>query len=234
MIIPTGDNSWLVYQSSLAVLQATISGACRRNGRRSENFSYQYLKYLKGYLTRRKILRQGTSGFTFHRKEDVLRIFIALKNPSRWPGLNHRPLDLMASTLTTIPPRRQTQLRCMTWFYRHRTNMCPRTDLISCSTNFIGDHVCNLIARNHDTCRDKVWHKETFSIYGLLLPKKKSFSLFSELKFNKREKRVSCETISNLDKPLHKLDKGLAPLSLRNTIKPTHPKNGVASLAVHI
>jgi hypothetical protein len=42
-----GDNSWLIYQSSLAVLPAETSGASRRNGRRSENFAYQYLKYFK-------------------------------------------------------------------------------------------------------------------------------------------------------------------------------------------
>jgi hypothetical protein len=31
-------------------------------------FAYQYLKYLKGSLTRRKILRHGTSGFASHPK----------------------------------------------------------------------------------------------------------------------------------------------------------------------
>jgi hypothetical protein len=33
----------------------------------------------------------------------VLRIFIALKNPSPRPGLNPRPLDPVGSTLTTTP-----------------------------------------------------------------------------------------------------------------------------------
>jgi hypothetical protein len=28
----------------------------------------------------------GPSRFTYHQKEGVLRIFIALKNPSPWPG----------------------------------------------------------------------------------------------------------------------------------------------------
>jgi hypothetical protein len=41
-----------------------------------------------------------------HPKEDVLRIFIAIKSPSPWPGLNPRPLGPVASTLTTISPRR--------------------------------------------------------------------------------------------------------------------------------
>jgi hypothetical protein len=36
----------------------------------------------------------------------VLRIFIALKNPLPWPGLNLQPLGPVASTLTTTPPRR--------------------------------------------------------------------------------------------------------------------------------
>jgi hypothetical protein len=49
-----------------------------RNERRSENFAYQYLKYL-GYLTCRKILRHETSDFTPPPKKGVLRIFIALK-----------------------------------------------------------------------------------------------------------------------------------------------------------
>jgi hypothetical protein len=100
MMMPAGDNSWLVHQSSLAALPAETSGASRRNGRRSENFAYQYLKYLEGSLTCRKILRHGTTGFTSHPKVGVLRIFIALKNPSPWPGLNPRPLSPVASTLT--------------------------------------------------------------------------------------------------------------------------------------
>jgi hypothetical protein len=39
------------------------------------------------------------------RKEGFLRIFIALKNPSPWPGSNPQPLGPGASTLTTTPPR---------------------------------------------------------------------------------------------------------------------------------
>jgi hypothetical protein len=106
MMIPGGDYYLLVYQSSLAVLSTEISGASRRNGRRSENFAYDYLKYLKGSFTCRKILRHRTSGFTSHPKEGVLRIFISLKTPSPRPGLNPRPLGTVASTLTTTPPRR--------------------------------------------------------------------------------------------------------------------------------
>jgi hypothetical protein len=45
VMMPAGDNSLLVYQSSLTILPAETSGASRRNGR-SENFAYQFLKYL--------------------------------------------------------------------------------------------------------------------------------------------------------------------------------------------
>jgi hypothetical protein len=50
-------------------------------------FAYLHLRYVNGFLTRRKILRHGASSFTFHPKEGVLRIFIALKSPSPQPGL---------------------------------------------------------------------------------------------------------------------------------------------------
>jgi hypothetical protein len=54
------DAEWgYLHQSSQAVLPAETSGEIKRNGRRSENFAYQYLKYLKGSLTCRKILRRG-------------------------------------------------------------------------------------------------------------------------------------------------------------------------------
>jgi hypothetical protein len=92
VMIPAGDNSWLVHKSSLAVIPAETSGVSRRNWRRSESFAYLYLKYLKGSFTCRKILRPGASGFTSHPKEGVLRIFIALKNPWPWPGSNPPPL----------------------------------------------------------------------------------------------------------------------------------------------
>jgi hypothetical protein len=56
MMMAAGDNTWLIHQSSMAVLLAETSGASRRNGRRSENFAYQYPKYLKGSLKFCKIL----------------------------------------------------------------------------------------------------------------------------------------------------------------------------------
>jgi hypothetical protein len=47
----------------------------------------------------------GLSALLPIRQEGVLRIFIALKNPSPWPGSNTQPLGPVASTLTTTPPR---------------------------------------------------------------------------------------------------------------------------------
>jgi hypothetical protein len=40
------------------------------------------------------------------REKDVLRIFIALKNPAPWPGSNPQSLGPVASTLTTTTPSR--------------------------------------------------------------------------------------------------------------------------------
>jgi hypothetical protein len=65
----------------------------------------QRLWYVSGSFTCHKILRRGTSGFTCHPKESVLRIFVALKNPLPQLGLNPWPLGPVASTLTTTPPR---------------------------------------------------------------------------------------------------------------------------------
>jgi hypothetical protein len=51
----------------------------------------------------------------------VLRIFIAIKNPSPRPGLNLRPFGTVASTLTTAPPRRlqapysRERIACVHW-----------------------------------------------------------------------------------------------------------------------
>jgi hypothetical protein len=65
----------------------------------------QYIWYIHRSFTCHKILQHGTSGFTSHLKEGVLRIFITLKNLSLLPGLNPRPLGPVASTLSTTPPR---------------------------------------------------------------------------------------------------------------------------------
>jgi hypothetical protein len=86
-MILTEANSKLVYQSALAVTR-NISVASGRVGEGNENVVYPSPWDFKRCFTRRKILRHGTSGFTFHPKEGVLRIFIALKNPLPWSGSN--------------------------------------------------------------------------------------------------------------------------------------------------
>jgi hypothetical protein len=103
VMMSAGDNSWFIHQSSLVVLPAETSGANRRNGQRSENFTYQHLKYQRGFLTCHKILWHGTSSFTSHSKVGMLQIFIALKNPSPWPDLNPRPLGPVSRTITITP-----------------------------------------------------------------------------------------------------------------------------------
>jgi hypothetical protein len=80
-----------------------------RVGRKDEGMrilSIQYLWYVNGSFTCRKTLQHGTSGFTSHTKEGVLRIFISLQNLLPRPDLNPRPLGPAASTLTTTLPRR--------------------------------------------------------------------------------------------------------------------------------
>jgi hypothetical protein len=52
-----------------------------------------FLSYPKDYLTCRKILRHGTDGFNSPPKEVVLRIFIALKNPSLSVGFEPANLE---------------------------------------------------------------------------------------------------------------------------------------------
>jgi hypothetical protein len=99
MMMPVGDNSWLVYQRQM-----------ERVGGMDEDIRIlriQYLWCVNGSFTCRNILRHGTSGFTSYRKECVLRIFIALKNASPRSGLIPLPLGLVASTLTTTSPRRR-------------------------------------------------------------------------------------------------------------------------------
>jgi hypothetical protein len=56
-----------------------ISGVSRRMGEGNENLVYPTPWDFKISVTCHKILRHGTSGFTSHPKEGVLRIFIALK-----------------------------------------------------------------------------------------------------------------------------------------------------------
>jgi hypothetical protein len=81
---------WLTANSSTRALwqppvlssdpvSTDISGASTRMGKGNANLVYPSSWDFKGSLTCRKILRHGTSGFTSHPKEGVLRTFIALK-----------------------------------------------------------------------------------------------------------------------------------------------------------
>jgi hypothetical protein len=106
MMMTSGNNSWLFHRSSLSVTPEETTGVIRRNGRKTENNSSCHnIKYVKRSLTCRKISRHGKSSFTSHRNESVLRIFIALIDPSLPPCLKLLHLGPMASTLTTTPPR---------------------------------------------------------------------------------------------------------------------------------
>jgi hypothetical protein len=89
----TRENSWSVHQSYLAIpLRQSSSSKQEARAKGMINLALQ--------STWRKILPYGTSGFTSPTKEGVLRIFIALKNPSPRPGLNPQTLGLTASTVT--------------------------------------------------------------------------------------------------------------------------------------
>jgi hypothetical protein len=79
MMMPAADNSWLVLQSSLAVLPAESSGETRRNGRRNENLVYPSPWDFKRSLTCRKILRHGTFPLYFPSEGRCTADLIALK-----------------------------------------------------------------------------------------------------------------------------------------------------------
>jgi hypothetical protein len=67
---------WLGITTYLTTSPTSRSIWARRgNGRRSNNFAYQYLKCLKSSLTCHKILRHWTSGFTIHPKKVELWTF---------------------------------------------------------------------------------------------------------------------------------------------------------------
>jgi hypothetical protein len=75
------------------------------SGRRKWEFSLPSPWDFKRSFMCHRILWYGISGFTSHLKEGVLRIFIALKNPSPWLGSNPQPLGSVASTLATTPKK---------------------------------------------------------------------------------------------------------------------------------
>jgi hypothetical protein len=71
--------------------QQRHTGASIRNGRRSENFACQYLRYVSRSFTCCKVLWRGASSFTFHPKEGVCCRFLSPR-----PGLNLQPLGPVA------------------------------------------------------------------------------------------------------------------------------------------
>jgi hypothetical protein len=112
-MILTEANSQLVYLRALEAT-STVRRSCHprhlwcewESGRMECEFSLSVPWDLKRSLTYRKISRHGSSSFASQPKEGELRTFIALKNPSLWPGSNPQPLGPVASTLSTTPPRR--------------------------------------------------------------------------------------------------------------------------------
>jgi hypothetical protein len=105
MMMPAEDNSWLVHQSSLAVLPQRHLGQIGGMDERVIISLIIIFDTSTDLLHAVKSYDMGLSRFTSHPKKGVLRIFIALKSPSPRPGLNPRPLGIVASTLTTTPPR---------------------------------------------------------------------------------------------------------------------------------
>jgi hypothetical protein len=117
VIYEHGEPWWndCVDRGKLLILPPELSGnptsshlvTSRKNGRKEWEFGFPkyFYSYLQLIFAFRKILRHGAFGFTSPPKEIVLRTFIALKNPSRRPGLNPWTFGVMASTLTLTPPR---------------------------------------------------------------------------------------------------------------------------------
>jgi hypothetical protein len=89
----------------------------------------------------------GPSRFTSQPKESVLRIFIALKNPSPWSGSNQQPLGPVASTLTTTPPRQQWQ-----WWYK---NICEMYSVIT--SEEIGNQKTEVKNSCQEGLERKIW-----------------------------------------------------------------------------
>jgi hypothetical protein len=92
---------WQSYQQSSGSKQAEWA-----KGLRIRSCEVFLLILASGFFTCRKFSRHGASGFTSLPKERVLRIFIALKNPSPRLGLNPRTLGPVVTTLAITAPRR--------------------------------------------------------------------------------------------------------------------------------
>jgi hypothetical protein len=90
-------------ERSLVILRAVIWSKSGGNGRsKLWILSTKYFFHIRRVFTCREI-----SGFNSSLKENVLRIFFDLKNPSPQPGLNSQTLGSMSSTLTITTLRRR-------------------------------------------------------------------------------------------------------------------------------
>jgi hypothetical protein len=99
-------HSRFFHQISLSITSRHLVAKQEETWREmSVNFGHKYLFHTVGILTCRKILQHRIACFTSPLKEDMLRIFIALKNPSFSAGLELQTLGLMANMITTRPPR---------------------------------------------------------------------------------------------------------------------------------
>jgi hypothetical protein len=101
---PAGENSWLVHQSSLAILPAS-----RRTRRRRETFAYQSVSEIRQRIFYMPQNLRHEACFTSHPKEDVLRIFITLKIHSLglvWGRMVNIPASYSGSHGLKSRPRR--------------------------------------------------------------------------------------------------------------------------------
>jgi hypothetical protein len=106
-----------------------ISGVSTRIDEGNENLVYLSAWDFKRSLTCCKILQNGTSGFTSHPKEGVLRIFIALKNPSPWPGSSLRPLGPVAKHTNHYTTKEAIQTR-IDYITETATSICNKDSKI--------------------------------------------------------------------------------------------------------
>jgi hypothetical protein len=107
MMMPAGEYSWLVHESSPVILPAVIwyqTGGMRERIRRSPSKIFLFLS--RDFYNAVTFFGIGPPALLPNRKTGVLRIFITLKNPFPRSGINPRPLCSVANTLTTTPPRR--------------------------------------------------------------------------------------------------------------------------------
>jgi hypothetical protein len=113
VVMLAGDNSWLVYQSSLAVLPADKSGASRRNGWRNKNFAYSVSLITSADLLRAiKCYDMGPPALFPIRRKVCCRFLSPLKIHRLSQVWTHNPWGPVANTLTTTPPR---QLQTANW-----------------------------------------------------------------------------------------------------------------------